>query len=237
MDRWDESDKSGGLRMVVGLGSGWQIAYGRWQIGSERAWRFQFSSAGCGGAIDFGPLNGYGMKNIVYFDLETQKSAEEVGGWDKISQMRMSVGVLYHAAKSEYRIYGEAQVNDLIKDLQRADLVVGFNNLRFDYEVLHGYTPLDLRQLPTLDMLVELQNQLQHRLSLDSIATATFGVEKTAEGMQAIQWFKEGKLLEIAEYCCYDVKLTRMVHEYGVAQRQLYYYNRYGKKLSVAVKW
>jgi len=115
--------------------------------------------------------------------------------------------------------------------------VVGFNNLRFDYEVLHGYTPLDLRQLPTLDMMVELQNTLQHRLSLDSIATATFGVEKTAEGMQAIHWFREGKLMEIAEYCCYDVKLTRLVHEFGVANRMLFYQNRFGKRLSVPVTW
>src|SRR5215475_13684923 len=99
------------------------------------------------------------MKNIVYFDLETQKSADEVGGWDKISAMKMSVGVTYSTARG-------------------------------DYKVLHGYTSLDLRQLPTLDMLVELQNALQHRLSLDSIATATFGVEKTAEGLQAIQCFR-----------------------------------------------
>ncbi len=177
------------------------------------------------------------MKNIIYFDLETQRSADEVGGWDKISRMGMSIGVTYHAARNEYKIFGEKQVNDLITDLQRADLVVGFNNLRFDYEVLHGYTALDLRQLPTLDMLVELQNQLQHRLSLDSIATATFGVEKTAEGMQALEWFKQGKLLEIAEYCCYDVKLTKLVHEYGVQHRQLHYFNRFGKKLTVPVKW
>ncbi|HVV72404.1 MAG TPA: ribonuclease H-like domain-containing protein [Verrucomicrobiae bacterium] len=177
------------------------------------------------------------MKNIVYFDLETQKSAQEVGGWDKISQMGMSIGVLFNSARNEYKIYGEKQVEQLIKDLQRADLVVGFNNLRFDYEVLHGYTPLDLRQLPTLDMLVDLQNRLQHRLSLDSIATATFGVEKTAEGMQALEWFKQGKLLEIAEYCCYDVKLTRLVHEYGVQNRQLHYHNRFGKKMTVPVSW
>ncbi|HLH53639.1 MAG TPA: ribonuclease H-like domain-containing protein [Verrucomicrobiae bacterium] len=177
------------------------------------------------------------MKNIVYFDLETQKSAEEVGGWDRISSMRMSVGVTYSTARGGYAIYGENKVDDLIRELQRADLVVGFNNLRFDYEVLHGYTPLDLRQLPTLDMLVVLQAQLQHRLSLDSIATATFGVEKTAEGMQAIFWFKEGKLLEIAEYCCYDVKITRLVHEYGAQNRQLFYHNRFGKKLSVPVNW
>jgi DEAD/DEAH box helicase domain-containing protein len=176
-------------------------------------------------------------KNVVYFDLETQRSAEEVGGWDKISRMGMSIGVLYSTASGEYKIYGEPQVDELIRDLQRADLVVGFNNLRFDYEVLHGYTALDMRQLPTLDMLVDLQATLQHRLSLDAIATATFGVEKTAEGMQAIQWFREGRLMEIAEYCCYDVKLTRMVHEYGCQQRQLYYMNRFGKKLSVGVKW
>ena len=47
----------------------------------------------------------------------------------------------------------------------------------------------------------------------------------------------EGKMLEIAEYCCYDVKITKLVHEYGVAQRQLHYNNRFGKKLTVPVKW
>ena len=176
-------------------------------------------------------------KNIVYFDLETQQSAEEVGGWNHISKMRMSVGVTYSTARGDYKIYGEAQVNDLITELQRADLVVGFNNLRFDNEVLHGYTPLDLSQVPTLDMLVELQETLKHRLSLDSIATATFGVEKTSEGLQAIRWWKEGKLMEIAEYCCYDVKITKMVHEYGAHYQQLHYMNRFGKKLTVPVKW
>src|SRR5579859_3303593 len=106
-------------------------------------------------------------QNIVYFDLETQQSAEEVGGWDHISKMRMSVGVTYHTGRGDYKIYGEGQVNDLITELQRADLVVGFNILRFDYEVLHGYTAYDLNQLPTLDMLVYLQEKLNHRLSLD----------------------------------------------------------------------
>jgi len=177
------------------------------------------------------------MKNIVYFDLETQKSAEEVGGWDRIADMRMSVGVTYSTAHDRYEIYEEARVSELMEELRRADLVVGFNILRFDYEVLHGYTSFDLRQLPTLDMMVKLTDTLHHRLSLDAIATATFGVEKTAEGMQAIQWYKEGKLLEIAEYCCYDVKLTRLVHEYGVRHRQLHYHNRFGKKLTVPVNW
>jgi DEAD/DEAH box helicase domain-containing protein len=177
------------------------------------------------------------MRNIVYFDLETQKSADEVGGWNNIRFMKMSVGVTYSTQRGTYKIYDESQVNDLVSELLRADVVVGFNNLRFDYEVLHGYTVMDLTQVPTLDMLVELQKTLPHRLSLDSIAVSTLGVEKTAEGMQAIHWFREGKLLEIAEYCCYDVKITRLVHEFGARHKQLFYRSRFGSKLSVAVQW
>src|SRR4029434_946507 len=162
---------------------------------------------------------------------------EEVGGWDKVRDMRMSVGVTYSTLRGGYRIYGEKQVDDLLTELQRADLVVGFNNLRFDYEVLHYYTVLDLRQIPTLDVLIELQKTLQPRLALDSVATATLGVEKTSEGMQAIHWFREGRLMDIAEYCCYDVKITRLVHEYGAAHKQLFFKNRFGNKLTVPVAW
>src|SRR5512139_3585593 len=102
--------------------------------------------------------------------------------------MGMSVGVTYSTARGDYRIYGEPQVNDLIEELRRADLVVGFNVLRFDYEVLTGHNDFfDPSQIPTLDMLVELAKHLTFRPSLDSIATATLGVEKTSEGMQAIR--------------------------------------------------
>lgn len=177
------------------------------------------------------------MRNIVYFDVETQKSADDVGGWSHVDQMGLSVGVTYSTARGSYVIYGEAQVGELIKDLQRADLVIGFNILRFDYEVLHKYTPFDFTQLPTLDLLVDLTAKLQHRLPLDSLAAATFGLEKTADGLQAIAWYREGRLLEIAEYCCYDVKLTKLVHEYGVRHQQVHYHNKFGKKMTVAVQW
>lgn len=178
------------------------------------------------------------LNNIVYFDLETQKSAEEVGGWHNIREMRMSIGVTYSTARGEYRIYGERDVNALIEELRRADLVVGFNNQRFDYAVLQGHNDFfDPEQVPTLDLMVDLQNRLQHRLSLDSVAHATFGVEKTSEGLQAIRWFREGKFMEIAEYCCFDVKLTKMVHEYGHSQGQIFFTNKFGKKMGVPVSW
>jgi len=177
------------------------------------------------------------MKNILYLDVETQKAAHEVGGWHNVRDMRMSVGVLYSSARQEYRIFPENKVDHLVAELQRADLIVGFNNLRFDYEVLHYYTVLDLRQIPTLDLMLHLHERLDHRLSLDSVASATFGLEKTGEGLQAIQWFKQGRLMDVAEYCCYDVKLTRMVHEFGANQRRLFYKDKFGKTLPVSVDW
>ncbi len=176
-------------------------------------------------------------KNIVYFDLETQKSAEEVGGWDKISRMGMSIGVTFGAARGDYRIYAERHINDLLADLQRADLIVGFNNpaLRLRSAArLH-----DIRPAPAPDAGYD-GGIAEHNSSTGSRSIpchGDFGVEKTAEGMQAIRWFKDGKLLEIAEYCCYDVKLTKLVHEYGQRHKQLHYHNRFGKKQTVPVSW
>ena len=176
-------------------------------------------------------------QNIVYFDLETKHSADEVGGWSHIDKMGMSIGVTYSTARGDYKIYGEPEVEELIKELQRADLVVGFNHIRFDYRVLEGYSIFDFSQVPSLDMLIVLNEKLGHRLKLDSIAQATLGCEKSAEGLQALEWFKQGKMAEIAKYCCFDVKITKLVHEYGAAHGHLFYNNRFGNKLKVEVEW
>jgi len=177
------------------------------------------------------------MTNIVYFDLETQKSAAEVGGWDRKRDMKMSVGVTYSTGDGQYRIYSEDKVADLVKQLMRSDRVVGFNIINFDYEVLHGYTPLDLSATPTLDLMVDLELKLGHRLSLDSLARATLDAPKIADGMQALKWWKEGRILEIAEYCCFDVKITKELHEYGQRHGEVSYIDRLGQKRSVKVKW
>ena len=176
--------------------------------------------------------------DIVYFDLETQRTANDAGGWDRKRDMGMSVGVTYSTVTGEYRIYTEKTVQNLIEQLTRADLVVGFNVINFDYEVLMGYTALDLGyNTRTLDMLVEIEKRLGHRLALDSLATSTLGVGKTAEGLDAIKWWREGKLLEIAEYCCFDVKCTKLVHEYGAQNKRLHYTDRFQQKKSVQVEW
>jgi DEAD/DEAH box helicase domain-containing protein len=176
--------------------------------------------------------------DIVYFDLETQRTANDVGGWDKKHEMGMSLGVTYSSRDNCYEIFSEDRAEQLIKRLQRADLVVGFNHVRFDYDVLMAYTILDLREnLVSLDLLQEVERIAGHRLKLEDIAQATLGVGKTADGLDAIRWWREGKILDIAKYCCFDVKVTRLVHEYGAANKKIYFNDRFGRKNTLDVDW
>lgn len=177
-------------------------------------------------------------KNIVYFDLETQKSAAEVGGWDRIAEMKMSVGVTYSTARGGYEIYDEARAHELVQELRRADLVVGFNVLRFDFTVLQAYSLFDFSGVPCLDLMLDLEKACGARLPLDGVAEATLGLSKTSEGTQALKWWKEGRLREIAEYCCYDVKITKCLHEFGVARGRVKYKDK-GTRLvkDIPVAW
>jgi len=176
--------------------------------------------------------------DIVYFDLETQRTANDVGGWDKKHEMKMSVGVTFSSAENKYEIFPESRVDDLIKRLQRADLVVGYNVVRFDYEVLMGYTVLSLpEQLRTLDLLVDIEKSAGHRLKLEDVAQGTLGVGKIAEGLDAIRWWREGRVMEVAEYCCFDVKVTKLVHEYGAAHKELFFSDRFGRKQRLEIQW
>ncbi|MEK7854806.1 MAG: ribonuclease H-like domain-containing protein [Acidobacteriota bacterium] len=180
--------------------------------------------------------------NIVYFDLETQKTFDEVGGRtpEHKRQMGMSIGVAYSTAGGEYSIFDEAKANALIKTLMRADLVVGFNIVNFDYDVLSAYGMFDPKEIPTLDILDDVNNTLGHRLKLDTIAKATIGAAKTADGLDAIRWWRSGTpedILKIAEYCCYDVKVTKLIHEFGRKQGQIFYTDKFGQKRACKVNW
>jgi hypothetical protein len=176
--------------------------------------------------------------DIVYFDLETQRTANDVGGWDKKHQMGMSVGVTYSTAEGTYEIFSESRAGDLVARLRKADLVVGYNILSFDYEVLMAYTILDLpHYLPTLDLLLHVERASGHRLKLEELAQGTLGMGKIAEGLDAIRWWREGKVMEIAKYCCFDVKVTRLVHEHGVRHGELFYSDRFGRKQRMEINW
>ncbi len=165
------------------------------------------------------------------FDLETIRSAEEVGGWHHADRMGVSVAVVYDSALGDCVTYLEHEMADLIKHLQSLDLIVGFNNKKFDNKVLSSYTDIDLNRLPTLDLLEETYNYLGYRLSLNSLAEHTLGKGKTADGLQALQWYKEGRIDLIQRYCRMDVEITRDLLYHCLEQGFLLFVNKAKQKV------
>jgi DEAD/DEAH box helicase domain-containing protein len=174
---------------------------------------------------------------IIAFDLETQYTADEVGGWSNIRDMRLAIGVTYAAADDTYRTYTERQVEHLITDLRGADLVVGYNVLRFDYQVLSAYTDDPLSDLPTVDMLQDLYHTLGWRLKLDNVASATLGESKSADGLQAVRWFRQGQLDKVIDYCRRDVEVTWKIYQFGQQNGYVKYRDRKWRVHKVPVRW
>ena len=174
---------------------------------------------------------------IQYFDLETQKSADEVGGWGNIHKMRLAVGVVWDSIDQDYFVYEEKDAKILVEKLQTADLVIGFNVIGFDYTVLQPYSDFDLQEINTFDMLVDVKKLLNFRLSLNHLAQHTLNAKKSADGLMSLQWYKEGKIDKIIHYCKQDVEITRDLFLYGEEHGYVNYQSRSGNPLQLEVNW
>ena len=184
-----------------------------------------------GGPVESSP-------RIIFMDLETQKSADEVGGWHKAHLMRVSVAVTYDTTSKQFRVFTEKQIDELLKLLAEADLVVGFNINRFDYHVLSAYNTTSLSSLPTFDILEDIKQRLGFRLSLDHLAQETLGRKKTGHGLQAIEWFRKGDIDKLHSYCKEDVDITRELFEYGIKNGHLIYRQKTeDRRLRLPVDW
>ncbi len=173
--------------------------------------------------------------NYGVFDLETKLSAEEVGGWHRAHKMGISVAVVYDSLSDKFIIYLENEIDKLIKHLFQLELVVGFNNRRFDNSVLSAYTSKDLKKLPTLDLLDVIHERLGYRLSLDRLAQTTLGCEKTANGLQALRWYKQGEIKKISSYCKQDVVITRDLMLYGLKHGFFLFRNKADKVVRLPI--
>ena len=177
------------------------------------------------------------MSEKLVLDLETQREFNEVEG-RKPELLKVSVVGIYRYGSDRYETYLESELVNLAPLLQQAELVIGFNIKRFDMPVLSPYLPFPVSTIPVLDILDEVVKNLGHRVSLDSLAQATLGRGKSGSGLDALKWFKEGKLDLIKQYCLDDVRLTKEVYEVGKQTGKLYATNRYGsEKLEIPVFW
>lgn len=178
-------------------------------------------------------------KTTALFDLETLRSAQEVGGWGQSHRMGVAVGVVCLLEEGRFEVFREDRVAELVAMLEAADLVVGFNVKRFDYRVLSGYTGIDYeRRWPTLDLLEDIHRRLGFRLGLDHLASATLGAGKTADGLQSLEWVRAGRFDLVEDYCRHDVEILRDLYLFGRREGHVCYLDRRKRtQLKCPVDW
>lgn len=177
-------------------------------------------------------------ERFAVLDVETRLSAAEAGGWHRADRMGVSVAVLYDSGPDAFISYTQDEIPALAKRLADFDLVVGFNILRFDYAVLAPHAPgANWRNFPTLDMLAKIHERLSYRVSLDNLVRSSLKAAKSADGLQALAWWKEGEIGKIEEYCRQDVAVTRDLFLFGRENGYVLFTNKARSLVRIPVTW
>ncbi|MEK9153840.1 MAG: ribonuclease H-like domain-containing protein [Patescibacteria group bacterium] len=159
---------------------------------------------------------------IVVFDIETANWMSDVGSNDP-ADLTIAVVGIHDSETNLYSCYVENELPQLWKILERTDLLVGYNSDHFDIPLLNKYYPGDLTRIKSLDLMQEIQKSLGRRIKLDTIAEATVGEGKSADGLQSLKWWKLGETEKVKQYCQKDVELTKRIFDYAIKNSALKY--------------
>jgi DEAD/DEAH box helicase domain-containing protein len=151
----------------------------------------------------------------VVLDLETEKNFQEVGGKHNLKLLGVTVVGVYDYASSAFSAFEKEEFDNLERMLENSQLLIGFNIKHFDLPVLEPHVKINLGLLTVLDLMSDVEKNLGFRVSLDNLSRATLGVGKIGMGLEAIDWWREGKKDKVKEYCIQDVRLTRDLYEFG----------------------
>lgn len=161
------------------------------------------------------------MRYIV-FDLETQNLFQDVGSRDPVA-LDISVITVYDSGTDTYTTVTVHEIEKIWPIIEAADALVGYNSNHFDIPILNKYYPGDLTALKSIDILASIQQSLGKRIKLDDVASATVGAKKTANGLIAVKWWREGNIADIMKYCEQDVRVTKKVFDYAMEHGKVFY--------------
>jgi DEAD/DEAH box helicase domain-containing protein len=161
------------------------------------------------------------MRKIT-FDIETRNTFQEVGSTESTA-LDISVVCIHDSLTGEYTSYLQEDFPKLWPILEQADMFITFNGDHFDIPLLNKYYSGDLTKIKSLDLMNEVRNSLGRRIKLDTLAEATLGKKKTGHGLDAITWWQNGEIEKIIKYCIEDVRITKELYDYALANGKLKY--------------
>lgn len=152
----------------------------------------------------------------VVVDLETKNTFADVGGREHLLQLEISLVGTYDYQNNVYRAYREHEFDALGPLLRGARFVIGFNSEGFDLPILAARLGDWVYGLRSLDLMLQACPPPNRRLPLSAFAAGSLNAAKSADGLQAVQFYREGRWEELERYCLDDVRLTRELFEYGL---------------------
>lgn len=161
------------------------------------------------------------MREIT-FDIETANSVPSFARGD-LSQLELALVGVHDSETGEFTSYVKEELPQLWPILERADVLIGYNSDSFDIPLLNRYYPGDLTQIRSIDLMIEVQKVLGRRLRLQSLAQATLGRGKGGDGLKSVEWWQQGLVDKVREYCIEDVRLTRELYDYALTNQSLKY--------------
>jgi len=161
------------------------------------------------------------MRRIT-LDLETQNFFEDVGSNDPAA-LDISVVCIHDTADDQFKSFTVNDMRGLWQVLESADMIVTWNGDHFDIPLLNKYYPGDLSRIRSIDLMKEMQAVLGRRLKLDTVAAATLGTAKSGNGIEAVEWWRQGEIDKIIKYCTDDVRITKELYEYAAANGHIKY--------------
>ncbi|HSW89500.1 MAG TPA: ribonuclease H-like domain-containing protein [Patescibacteria group bacterium] len=174
----------------------------------------------------------------VFFDVETKNTFDEVGGYFPTKLSPSFIGVCvregFEGPGEMIKIW-ESDFQKLWGIFETADVIVGFNSVGFDMEVMRPLYPGKVDDLPQLDLMLRFKEATGHRISLDSIAQETLGKAKIGHGLDAIKYYKEGRLDELAKYCLMDVEITRDLYDWGRTKGKVKFKNKWNRLIETPI--
>jgi len=167
------------------------------------------------------------------FDIETQQKIDDMRGKfreDKIKQLSISCASIVTIPSSlcldpkdseramelaSTRTFwvsgnGAESMDEMCKFLENAELIVGYNLAGFDWLVCKKYFQ-DVFSYQrccekTLDVFSRIRDSTGTWYKLDTLLKMNGLETKTADGLQAIEWWKKGELELLRLYCECDTQ-------------------------------
>lgn len=161
--------------------------------------------------------------DVLVLGLETREDRITASQPSKVHTLGLAIAVTYSFKSGSFTAWRSEYINDLVRTMLAAKLVVGYNPFGFEYKILGPYTGRNLTRIPTVDLMLEVTKGLGKKLPFDLITGPTLGKAWSADRSQASTYFSQGRVREVAGLCTEGVKVVRDVFVHGLQHGEVTY--------------